>query len=44
VMGWANFFLVTTVVTAPALLLLIWIERRSPKPVDQESPVPVATR
>src|SRR5207302_9507038 len=26
-MGWAPFFLLTTVVTIPALLLLIWIAR-----------------
>ena len=28
--GWARFFLLTTVVTIPALLLLVWIARRSP--------------
>jgi MFS transporter, PAT family, beta-lactamase induction signal transducer AmpG len=28
--GWARFFLLTTVVTIPALLLLLWIARRSP--------------
>ena len=29
-LGWASFFLLTTVVTLPALLLLIWLARRSP--------------
>lgn len=28
--GWVRFFLLTTVVTIPALLLLVWIARRSP--------------
>lgn len=27
-LGWVPFFLITTVVTMPALLLLVWIERR----------------
>jgi PAT family beta-lactamase induction signal transducer AmpG len=27
-LGWVHFFLLTTVVTIPALLLLVWIERR----------------
>jgi PAT family beta-lactamase induction signal transducer AmpG len=31
--GWVPFFLVTTVATIPALLLLIWIARRDPGPV-----------
>jgi MFS transporter, PAT family, beta-lactamase induction signal transducer AmpG len=42
--GWVRFFLITTVITAPALLLLIWIGRRSATPADQESPVPVPMR
>ncbi|MBY0430014.1 MAG: MFS transporter [Rhodospirillales bacterium] len=29
-MGWTNFFLFTTVVTLPALLLLLWMMRRIP--------------
>jgi PAT family beta-lactamase induction signal transducer AmpG len=29
-LGWVRFFLATTVVTLPALLLLAWIARRSP--------------
>jgi PAT family beta-lactamase induction signal transducer AmpG len=27
-LGWVSFFLLTTVVTLPALLLLIWLARR----------------
>ncbi|HTR62862.1 MAG TPA: hypothetical protein VMH37_14220, partial [Candidatus Binataceae bacterium] len=29
-LGWVPFFLLTTVVTVPALLLLAWIAQRSP--------------
>ncbi|MDA8230064.1 MAG: MFS transporter [Magnetospirillum sp.] len=29
-LGWVDFFLLATVVTAPALLLLLWMMRRSP--------------
>jgi PAT family beta-lactamase induction signal transducer AmpG len=29
-LGWVQFFLITTMATIPALLLLIWIARRSP--------------
>ena len=38
-LGWVPFFLVTTVATIPALLLLIWIARRDPGPLParQES-------
>jgi MFS transporter, PAT family, beta-lactamase induction signal transducer AmpG len=32
-LGWVRFFLLTTVATLPALLLLIWIARREPFPV-----------
>jgi PAT family beta-lactamase induction signal transducer AmpG len=39
--GWVRFFLITTVITAPALLLIIWIGRRSATPADRESPVAV---
>jgi PAT family beta-lactamase induction signal transducer AmpG len=51
-LGWSRFFLLTTVVTAPALLLLLWIGSRgdrrntnSPAPADtqttpQETPAP----
>jgi PAT family beta-lactamase induction signal transducer AmpG len=35
-MGWVNFFLLTTVVTLPALLLLLWMMRKLPMaPVRQ---------
>jgi hypothetical protein len=27
-LGWVDFFLMTTVVTIPALILLLWIGRR----------------
>ncbi len=30
--GWVNFFLMTTVVTVPALLLLLWMTARQPRP------------
>ena len=36
-LGWVRFFLVTTVVTIPALLLLSWIAKRSPRIVKRES-------
>jgi PAT family beta-lactamase induction signal transducer AmpG len=32
-LGWVPFFLVTTVATIPALLLLVWIARRDPGPL-----------
>jgi len=35
-LGWAPFFLLTTVVTAPALLLLIWIARRDPGQFEEQ--------
>lgn len=41
--GWVRFFLITTVVTVPALLLLIWIERRSASPTPGELTLPVST-
>jgi PAT family beta-lactamase induction signal transducer AmpG len=31
-LGWVPFFLLTTVATIPALLLLVWIGRRDPTP------------
>ena len=31
--GWVDFFLFTTVVTVPALLLLVWMMRKQPTPV-----------
>jgi PAT family beta-lactamase induction signal transducer AmpG len=32
-LGWVRFFLITTVATIPALLLLVWIARREPSPM-----------
>jgi PAT family beta-lactamase induction signal transducer AmpG len=34
-LGWAPFFLLTTVVTVPALLLLIWISQRDPDQFEE---------
>jgi len=31
-LGWVHFFLLTTIVTAPALILLVWIGRRDARP------------
>jgi MFS transporter, PAT family, beta-lactamase induction signal transducer AmpG len=28
-LGWVSFFILTTVVTMPALVLLVWLARRS---------------
>jgi PAT family beta-lactamase induction signal transducer AmpG len=36
-LGWVQFFLLTTVVTIPALLLLAWIARRGAAPPRQDS-------
>jgi MFS transporter, PAT family, beta-lactamase induction signal transducer AmpG len=33
-LGWVQFFLLTTIATVPALLLLIWIARRDPVPLE----------
>ena len=38
--GWVQFFLLTTVVTIPALVLLAWIARRSTVISRQDSPLP----
>lgn len=38
-LGWVRFFLLTTVLTIPALLLLIWIARRQTPQSSQTSPV-----
>ena len=43
-LGWVRFFLLTTVVTIPALLLLIWIARREVTHPDQPSPLPALTK
>lgn len=42
-LGWAPFFLVTTVVTVPALLLLIWIAQRDPAQFQDELAPMVST-
>lgn len=39
-LGWAVFFLLTTVVTIPALLLLLWISRRDATRADRGSHLP----
>jgi PAT family beta-lactamase induction signal transducer AmpG len=43
-LGWVPFFLLTTVVTLPALLLLVWIERRESAQPTQQSPLPALTK
>ena len=43
-LGWVRFFLLTTIVTVPALLLLVWIARREVAHPDQPSPVPALTK
>ena len=43
-LGWVPFFLLTTVATVPALVLLIWIERRDVTRPDHPSPVPAMTK
>ena len=42
-LGWVPFFLLTTVVTIPALLLLIWIARREAQQSAQPEPVAAST-
>jgi MFS transporter, PAT family, beta-lactamase induction signal transducer AmpG len=39
-LGWVRFFLLTTVVTIPALLLLLWIARRSLMPSSRAPRMP----
>ena len=43
-LGWVRFFLLTTVVTVPALLLLIWIARRDVTHPDHPPPIPALTK
>src|SRR5580704_1417318 len=43
-LGWVPFFLLTTVVTVPALLLLFWIARREVTQSDQRSPLLALTK
>jgi PAT family beta-lactamase induction signal transducer AmpG len=42
-LGWVPFFLLTTVATLPALLLLAWIARHSARQSDRQSPLPAST-
>lgn len=39
-LGWVSFFALTTVVTVPALFLLVWITRREARNANQRSPLP----
>src|SRR6202167_3159383 len=41
-LGWVPFFIVTTVATVPALLLLIWIARRSAMQSDRQAVLPAS--
>lgn len=43
-LGWVQFFLITTVVSIPALLLLVWIGRREVAQEQQESPLLALTK
>jgi PAT family beta-lactamase induction signal transducer AmpG len=42
-LGWVAFFLLTTVATLPALLLLVWIARHGARQSDRQSPLPAFT-
>ncbi len=42
--GWTSFFALTSVVTVPALLLLLWITRRENKQSHHDSPLPVLSK
>ncbi len=43
-LGWVPFFLLTTVATVPALLLLVWIARRGATQLDPQLPLPASMR
>jgi PAT family beta-lactamase induction signal transducer AmpG len=43
-LGWIPFWLLTTVVTIPALLLLVWIARQDAKQSAEPIPLPAPTR
>jgi PAT family beta-lactamase induction signal transducer AmpG len=43
-LGWVSFFLLTTVVTIPALALLVWLTRHTAAPSDQPLPLSAATK
>ncbi|MGH7914308.1 MAG: AmpG family muropeptide MFS transporter [Candidatus Binataceae bacterium] len=41
--GWVRFFLLTTVATLPALLLLVWIARRDAMQSDRQASLPASS-
>jgi PAT family beta-lactamase induction signal transducer AmpG len=41
-LGWTQFFLLTTIVTIPALMLLVWIARRGAPRTDRDWPEPAS--
>ena len=41
-LGWVPFFLLTTVATVPALLLLVWIARHGARQSDRQSRLPAS--
>jgi PAT family beta-lactamase induction signal transducer AmpG len=43
-LGWFNFFLITSVATVPALVLLIWITRRYVAQTDRNAPALALTK
>jgi MFS transporter, PAT family, beta-lactamase induction signal transducer AmpG len=43
-LGWVQFFLITTVASIPALLLLVWFARRGAAKSDQQSPLLALTK
>jgi PAT family beta-lactamase induction signal transducer AmpG len=43
VMGWIPFWLLTTVITLPALVLLIWIGRQDSKQAERQLPIAAST-
>jgi PAT family beta-lactamase induction signal transducer AmpG len=43
-LGWEPFFMVTTVATLPALILVVWIARRGTTESDQELSLRASTR
>src|SRR5579862_5503400 len=42
--GWMSFFALTSVITVPALLLLLWITRREASHSNQQLPEPALTK
>lgn len=43
-LGWVPFFLLSTVATVPALLLLMWLARRGVVQSDRQLPVPASAK